>query len=68
MPLNLQKTEAGTVTLTTIEAGEPPMAIVLDKHEKENMRRLRAARGETLKLYLTHFADCPHAERYRGAA
>lgn len=59
MPLNAEPDpEKGTVVLL----GDPPLALPVTGIDPEGRK---AARRHKVLLYVSHFADCPHADQWR---
>jgi hypothetical protein len=59
--------------LIHLRVGEPPVARVTTKAEREELRTELARRAEhtgedpTLRLFRSHFTSCPNADTHRAA-
>lgn len=65
MPVDAAPVEDGTILLRHLVHGEPPVAHMTTIAERDELAAQAAARGDTLRLFKSHFATCSSAARHR---
>lgn len=68
MPVDAEPVEGGTILLQHFHVGEPPVAHVTTADERDELAVQARNRGDTLRLFVSHFATCPNADQHRSAA
>lgn len=65
MPVDADPVPAGTILLRHLNVGEPPVAHVTTKTERAELETQAVNRGDTFRLFVSHFATCPNATTHR---
>lgn len=66
MPVDVEPVAGGTIVLRHTEVGLAPVAMVTSAEERELLAQQAASRGEELRLFVSHFATCEHADLHRS--
>lgn len=72
MPVDAEPVPAGTILLRHLHVGEPPVAHITTREERETLDDALKSRYEqtgespTLLLFVSHFATCPNAAQHRA--
>jgi hypothetical protein len=67
MPVDAEPVESGTILLSHRRLGQPPVAIYQRSMDIEELRvqHERSPQEGPLRLFTSHFAHCPNADKHR---
>lgn len=68
MPVDAEPVVGGSILLRHRVVGEPPEAHVTSSEERAVLAKQSESRGETLRLFVSHFSTCPNAGAHRKRA